>query len=90
MALNNMSGALADLNRVIEQSPNDKVAIADRECLNALKMATVGVIGNSGSSGHNIGNASNSIVEKPHPPLDKQVYEKAIVILTKLISYEKN
>jgi hypothetical protein len=26
-----------------------------------------------------------------HPlPLDKQVYEKAVVILTKLISYEKN
>jgi hypothetical protein len=24
------------------------------------------------------------------PPLDKQVYEKAVVILTKLISYEKN
>jgi len=35
-----MTDALKDLNRVIEISPNDKVAIADRECLNALKIAT--------------------------------------------------
>lgn len=36
VALNNMSDALSDLNRVIEISKNDKVAIQDRECLNAL------------------------------------------------------
>jgi hypothetical protein len=35
-----MNEALKDLNKVIELSPNDKVAIADRECLNALKIAS--------------------------------------------------
>lgn len=33
-----MNEALKDLNRVIESSPNDKVAITDKECLNALKI----------------------------------------------------
>lgn len=28
--------------------------------------------------------------QPPQPPLEKQVYEKAVIILTKLISYEKN
>jgi hypothetical protein len=37
-----MQEALKDLNRVIEMSPNDKVAIADKECLTALKLASVG------------------------------------------------
>jgi tetratricopeptide (TPR) repeat protein len=41
VALNNMNEALKDLNKVIEISPNDKVALADKECLNALKMASV-------------------------------------------------
>lgn len=41
MALNNMSEALADLNKVIEISKNDKVAIQDRECLNALMICSV-------------------------------------------------
>ena len=36
VALNNMGDALSDLNRVIEISKNDKVAIQDRECLNSL------------------------------------------------------
>ena len=36
VALNNMSEALEDLNKVIKISPNDKVAIQDRECLNSL------------------------------------------------------
>lgn len=35
-----MNDALKDLNKVIEISPNDKVAISDKECLNALKMAS--------------------------------------------------
>jgi len=41
VALNNMSEALADLNKVIEISKNDKVAIQDRECLNALMICSV-------------------------------------------------
>jgi len=36
VALNNMEDALTDLNKVIKCSPNDKVAIQDRDCLNAL------------------------------------------------------
>ena len=42
VALNNMNDALKDLNKVIEISPNDKVALADKECLNALKNASTG------------------------------------------------
>jgi hypothetical protein len=42
-----MSEALRDLNKVIEMSPNDKVAIADKDCLAALKLATVGFSGQS-------------------------------------------
>lgn len=42
VALNNMEEALNDLNKVIEISPQDKVAIQDRECLNALKICSVG------------------------------------------------
>ncbi len=47
-----MQEALKDLNKVIEMSPNDKVAIADKECLTALKLASVPANnGNSGSGG---------------------------------------
>lgn len=35
-----MNDALKDLNKVIENSPTDKVAIADKECLSALKIAS--------------------------------------------------
>jgi hypothetical protein len=45
-----MQEALKDLNKVIEASPNDKVAIADRECLTALKLASVGFNGCFGNS----------------------------------------
>jgi hypothetical protein len=45
-----MQEALKDLNKVIESSPNDKVAIADKDCLTALKLATVGF--NNGSIGN--------------------------------------
>jgi hypothetical protein len=38
-----MEEALEDLNRVIELSSNDKVAIQDRECLNSL--ATCSLVG---------------------------------------------
>lgn len=37
-----MGDALKDLTKVLEAAPNDKVAIADRECLNALKEASGG------------------------------------------------
>jgi hypothetical protein len=32
-----MAEALKDLNKVIEQAPTDKVAVADMDCLSALK-----------------------------------------------------
>lgn len=35
-----MAEALKDLNKVIEIASTDKVALADRECLNALKLAS--------------------------------------------------
>lgn len=41
VALNQMEEALDDLNKVIEISPNDKVALQDRECLNALKTCSL-------------------------------------------------
>ena len=37
-----MGEALKDLNKVLDAAPSDKVAIADRECLNALKEASGG------------------------------------------------
>ena len=40
VALNNMGEALKDLNKVIEIASSDKVAMADRECLYALKQAS--------------------------------------------------
>ena len=87
VALNNMQEALKDLNKVIEMSPNDKVAIADKECLTALKLASVGpppAVANT-----NANNGGGQAVQQT-PPLDKSFYERAVVILTKLISYEKN
>jgi|TARA_B110000285_G_scaffold232861_1_gene305065 tetratricopeptide (TPR) repeat protein len=45
VALNNMAEALDDLNKVIEISMTDKVAIQDRECLNALKSCSVLCLG---------------------------------------------
>ena len=39
-----MNEALKDLNKVIESSSNDKEAIADRECLSALKLAQTGLV----------------------------------------------
>jgi tetratricopeptide (TPR) repeat protein len=71
VALNNMTDALRDLNKVIEISPNDKVAISDKECLTALNKASTGLLQNAAVP-------------------DKSIFEKSIVLLTKLISYEKN
>ena len=42
MALTNIEAALKDLHKVIECSPDDKVAHADRECLLALKLGRIG------------------------------------------------
>lgn len=42
VALNNMNDALTDLNKVLEIAPSDKVAVADKECLNALKISSGG------------------------------------------------
>ena len=91
-----MNDALKDLNKVLETSPTDKVAVADRECLNALKIA-------SGGKGYTAptttqeerDNEDEERYEKagelgPISPLEKSVYEKATVILTKLVSYENN
>ena len=39
MALNNMGDALDDLGKVLEVSPSDKVAQADKDCLQALTTA---------------------------------------------------
>ena len=82
-----MQEALKDLNKVIEMSPNDKVAIADKECLTALKLASVGPP--PATTNSNTNNGGGQAVQQT-PPLDKSFYERAVVILTKLISYEKN
>jgi len=66
-----MGEALKDLNKVMEIASSDKVAMADRECLNALKIAS------NKEGGQQL-------------PLEKSVYEKANVALTKLINYEQN
>ena len=82
-----MSEALKDLNKVLETAPNDKVAIADRECLNALKAASGGtgqrpVVQNQ--EGENQG------ITGPIHPLEKSTYGKALTALSKLISQENN
>jgi hypothetical protein len=73
-----MAEALKDLNKVLETSMNDKVAIADRECLNALKAAS------GGAQKAGLTEQLPSITG-PVTPHDKTVYAKAVVTLTKLI-----
>lgn len=80
VALNQMSEALKDLNKVLESATNDKVAIADRECLNALKSA-------SGGASRNV---EQQNVSGPIVPHEKAVYAKSALALTKLISQENN
>ena len=74
VALTKMKDALKDLNRVIEISPHDKVAHADRECLVALQLGSSAGKAAPGVSGEDA---------SAH-------YEKAVVALTKLISQEKS
>ena len=61
-----MQQAMIDLNKVIELSPNDKVAITDKECLGAIRLGSLGKLG------------------------DNHIFDKAIAILTKLISFDSN
>jgi tetratricopeptide (TPR) repeat protein len=63
VALNNMNEALKDLNKVIEASPNDKVAIADRECLTSLRIAQVGFGG--GVPGNPVGAPTATLASVP-------------------------
>ena len=65
VALNNMSEALKDLNKVIELANTDKVALADRECLSALKLA-------SGKEGQSLPH-EKSVYEKAIVPLGKLI-----------------
>lgn len=65
MALNNMPEALKDLNKVIEIAATDKVALADRECLNALKLAS----GRDGQTSCH----EKSVYEKALTPLTKLI-----------------
>lgn len=36
VALNKLKDSLKDLNKVVEISPNDKIALSDRDCISAL------------------------------------------------------
>lgn len=78
-----MAEALKDLNKVLETAMNDKVAIADRECLNALKAA-------SGGGAKAEPNRAQSNVTGPISPHERSTYAKAVVSLTKLIAQENN
>ena len=91
VALNQMSEALKDLNKVLETAQNDKVAIADRECLNALKAASGGT-GQRGQAPDASGNQNSGPggVTGPITPQEKPVYGKAVTALTKLIAQENN
>ena len=81
VALNQMADALKDLNKVLETAQNDKVAIADRECLNALKSAS----GGGAQRAVPAGAAEQSSVSGPIQQHEKSTYAKAVVSLTKLI-----
>ena len=86
-----MAEALKDLNKVLEAAPTDKVAIADRECLNALKEASGGTTMAPKVEPTPEGQQPPAnILTGPITPHDKQKYSKSVVALTKLISYENN
>ena len=76
VALNSMNEALKDLNKVLETASSDKVAQADKECLNSLKITS--------------GGATVAGVDGPATPMDKGTFDKSVLILTKLISAENN
>lgn len=71
-----MTEALKDLNKVIEISSTDKVAIADRECINALKLA-------SGKEGSQLPH-EKSVYEKAIVPLTKLISAESNEHLTKI------
>ena len=72
-----MQEALQDLDRVKDLSPNDKVAIQDRECLNSL------------ASCSNLKAEPTEQSDSP-PKIDRSTFQKAAQNLSKLISYENN
>jgi hypothetical protein len=78
-----MSEALEDLNKVLENAPSDKVAVADRECLSALKMS-------SSKAAIQAAKDEEKEPKKQQSPIiamnEKQVYDKANQALSKLIS----
>jgi hypothetical protein len=74
-----MKDALQDLNKVIEISHTDKVAIQDRECLNALKTCSL--------DDDQLKIHTEKDFDENH---DKAMFLKSAQALTKLISYEKN
>jgi tetratricopeptide (TPR) repeat protein len=69
VALNLMGDALKDLSRVIEQAPTDKVAIADMDCLSALKNASGG-------------SSTIQLADVPVPPVQPDQDEQANQPLT--------
>ncbi len=87
VALNQMSEALKDLNKVLETAQNDKVAIADRECLNSLKSASGGASQRQVALDQQQNSASLSGPIHMH---EKTTYAKAVSALTKLIGQENN
>ena len=93
VALNLMGEALKDLTKVLEAAPNDKVAIADRECLNALKEASGGTkfAPEPPKSEQTEGQQQNlNQLTGPITAHEKSKYSKSVLAMTKLISYENN
>lgn len=74
-----MQEALLDLNKVIEISKNDKVAIQDRECLNALMMCSIF---------KQLGDGEEENVMRQ--PVEHSTFIKAAQAISKLIANEKN
>ena len=81
VALNNLESAIADLSKVLQISPHDKVATADKECLVILKSVTM--------VQSSVSNGGNTFVTS-ELSLNSDRYEKALLAITKLIEYEKN
>jgi tetratricopeptide (TPR) repeat protein len=72
VALTKTKDALSDLNKVVELSPNDKVARNDRDCLKCLSYCVGPDINNSNfeksiiTMGQLINNEKNSYLRKQH------------------------
>ena len=86
VALNQMTEALKDLNKVLETAQTDKVAIADRECLNALKSTSGGGGSRSAPPPSAQQDQQSNAVTGPITPHEKAQYGKGVTTLTKLIA----